>query len=97
MITGAEVYHTLKFIHEEDVRRGACNVGNEKSLAPSVQLNNETLDFITDPLKLDQSVLPRCESRVVSRTRSVFCCSIQPCAETCCGEKRFTSLESSVF
>ena len=24
-------------------------------------------------------------------------CSTQLCAETCCGEKRFTSLESSVF
>ena len=48
MTTDTEVYHTLKFGHEEDVRRGACNVGDETGLAPSVQLNNEKLDFKLD-------------------------------------------------
>ena len=59
MIT--EVYHTLKFGHQEDVRRDTCNVGDETSFAPSVQLNNESLDFFTDSFELDQSVLPGCE------------------------------------
>ena len=29
MTTDTEVHHTLKFGHQEDVRRGACNVGDE--------------------------------------------------------------------
>ena len=41
MITDTDVYHTLKFVHQEDVRRDACNVGDETGLVPSVQLNNE--------------------------------------------------------
>ena len=61
MITDTEVYHTLKFGHQEDVRRDACNVGDETGFVPIVQLHNETLDFIRDSLELDQSVLPRCE------------------------------------
>ena len=35
MITDTEVHHTLKFGLEEDVRRGACNVGDETGFAPS--------------------------------------------------------------
>ena len=58
MTTDTEVYHTLKFGHQEDVRRDACNVGDETDFAPSVQLNNETLDFVTDSFEQDQGVLP---------------------------------------
>ena len=61
MITDTEVFHKLKFGHREDVRRGACNVGDETGLAPSVQLNNETLDFLAESPELDQGVLPLCE------------------------------------
>ena len=66
MITDTEVNHMLKFGHQEDVRRDACNVGDERGSAPSVQLNNETLDFLTGSFEQDQGVLPRCERRVVS-------------------------------
>ena len=61
MITATEVYHTLKFGHQAHVLRGVCNVGDETHVAPSVQLNIETLDFITESLELDQSVFPRFE------------------------------------
>ena len=61
MITDTHVHHSLKFGHQEDARRDACNVGDE-----SVQLNNETLDFFTESLEQDRGVLPRCESRVIS-------------------------------
>ena len=61
MITDTEVNHTWKFGYQQDVRRDACNVGDETGFAPTVQLNNETLDFLTDFLELDQSGLPRCE------------------------------------
>ena len=61
MITDTEVNHMLKFGHQEDVRRDACNVGDETGFAPSVQLNNETLDFFTGSFEQDQGVLPRCE------------------------------------
>ena len=60
MITNTEVPHTLKFCHQEDVRRDACNVG-ETDIALSVQLTNESLDFFTASLELDQGVLPRHE------------------------------------
>ena len=50
-----EVYHTLKF------GGGACNVGDETGFAPSVQVNDETSDFVTDSFEQDQSVLARCE------------------------------------
>ena len=33
MITNTEVFHTLKFGHQEDVRRDACNVGDETGFA----------------------------------------------------------------
>ena len=48
MITDTEVNHKLKFGHQEDVRRDACNVGDETGFAPIVQLNNEMWDFLTD-------------------------------------------------
>ena len=54
--TDTEVYHTLKFGHQVDVRRDACNVGGETGFAPIVQLNNETLDFLTDSFGQDQGV-----------------------------------------
>ena len=61
MITDTEVNHTLKFGHQEDVRRDACNVGDERGFASIVQLNNETLDFLTDSSEQDQGVWPRRE------------------------------------
>ena len=41
--------------------------------APSVQLNNETLDFFTESLELDQSVFPklRMKSRLMNAESSV--------------------------
>ena len=65
-----------------------------------MQLNNETLDFITDSFEQirvfasEESSHERGVSFVHSDSQE---CSIQLCAEACCGEKRFTSLESSVF
>ena len=56
MITDTGVNHTLKFGHQEDVRRDACNVGDETGFASIVQLNNETLDFLTDSFEQDQGV-----------------------------------------
>ena len=56
MITDTEVNHTLKLGHREDVRRDACNVGDETGIAPIVQLNNEMLDFLTDSFEQDQGV-----------------------------------------
>ena len=61
MITGTEVNHTWKFGYQQDVRRDACNVGDETSFAPIVQFNDETLDFFTHFLELYQSGWPRCE------------------------------------
>ena len=59
MITDTEFLYTLKSDHQEDVRRHACNVGDETGFAPSVQLNNETSNFLTEFSELDQGVLPR--------------------------------------
>ena len=56
MITDTGVNHTLKFGHQEDVRRDACSVGDETGFASIVQLNNETLDFLTDSFEQDQGV-----------------------------------------
>ena len=75
-------------------------------LPPIVHLNNEMLDFLTNSFEQDQGVLAtlRVKEEVVLMNgegllpipifKSV---QIQLCATTCCGEKRFTSLESSVF
>ena len=59
MITDIEANHTLKFGHQEDVRRDACNVGDETGFAPIVQLNNEMLDFLMDSFEQDQGAKPR--------------------------------------
>ena len=56
MITDTEVNHTSKFGHQEDVRWDACKVGDKTGFAPIMQLNNETLDFLTDSFKQDQGV-----------------------------------------
>ena len=64
MITATEVYHTLKFGHQEDARRDARNVADKTGFLPNVQ-NNETLDFLTDSLVLDQC-LAAFRIRVVS-------------------------------
>ena len=52
MFTDIEACHTLKLGHQEDVWRDACSV-DKTDYAPSVQLNNQTLDFLTDSLELD--------------------------------------------
>ena len=54
MITVTEVYHTLKFGHQEDARRNACNVADMTGSPPSGQGSNEPLCFLTDSLELDQ-------------------------------------------
>ena len=51
MIADNEVYHTLKIGSQEDVRRDACNFGDKTGVAPIAQLNNETLDFLTESLE----------------------------------------------
>ena len=67
MITDTEVNHTLKFGHQEYVRRDACNVGDETRIAPIVQLNNETLDFLTDSFEQDGSLATqRMKSRLMN-------------------------------
>ena len=48
--------------------------------APSVQLNNETLDFFTESLELDQSVFPK--SRMKSRIMNAES-SVHPEAQEC--------------
>ena len=53
MITVTEVYHTLKFGHQEDARRNACNVADMTGF-PSGQDSNEPWCFLTDSLQLDQ-------------------------------------------
>ena len=60
MIIDTEAFLMLKFGHQEDVRRYACNVGDKTDFAASGQLNNEPLDFLSESLELDQGVLPRC-------------------------------------
>merc|ERR1711988_1848924 len=46
LITGAEVYHTLKNVIKKKYGQDACNVGDEGGFAPSVQDNNEALDVL---------------------------------------------------
>ena len=71
--------------------------------APSVQLNNETLDFFTESLELDQSVFPklRMKSRLMNAESSVHPdaqeCPIQLGAETYCGEKCLISWKCVFF
>ena len=47
-VTGTEVNHTLKSVIERKHRRDDCNVGDEGGFAPSVQDNNEALDFLAE-------------------------------------------------
>jgi enolase len=51
LITGAEVYHTLKTVIKKKYGQDACNVGDEGGFAPSVQDNNEALDVLMDAIK----------------------------------------------
>jgi enolase len=51
LITGAEVYHTLKSVIKKKYGQDACNVGDEGGFAPSVQDNNEALDVLMDAIK----------------------------------------------
>merc|ERR1711939_715778 len=46
LITGAEVYHTLKGVVKKKYGQDACNVGDDGGFAPSVQDNNEALDVL---------------------------------------------------
>ena len=52
---------TESFLHVEirPSRGRTCVVGDETGYAPSVQLNNETSNFFTEFLELDQGVSPR--------------------------------------
>ena len=60
------VHHLLNFGHQKEVRRDMCNVGDETSFVESVQLNNETSNFLAEFPELDQGVLSRYEWRVAS-------------------------------
>jgi len=51
LITGAEVYHTLKSVIKKKYGQDACNVGDEGGFAPSVQDNNEALDVLMDAIE----------------------------------------------
>ena len=67
MITVTEVYHTLKFGHQEDARRDACNVADMTGSPPSAQDSNEPLCFLTDSLELDQRLAAfRMKSRLMN-------------------------------
>ena len=67
MITVTEVHHTLKFGHQEDGRRDACNVADMTGSPPSAQDSNEPLCLITDSLELDQCLAAfRMESRLMN-------------------------------
>ena len=85
MITDTESFYTLKSDHQEDVRRGACNVGDETGFAPSVRLNNETLGFLTGSCHVANE-----ESLHVFGLPDSQECPVQHCAETLWSEKRFT-------
>merc|ERR1712050_760816 len=50
LITGAEVYHTLKTCIKKKYGQDACNVGDEGGFAPSVQDNNEALDVLVEAI-----------------------------------------------
>jgi enolase len=50
LITGAEVYHTLKGVIKKKYGQDACNVGDEGGFAPSVQDNNEALDVLMEAI-----------------------------------------------
>ena len=50
-------------------------IGDESDIAPSVQLNNETLDFFMDPFEQDQGVHVANEE---SSHERVFCSSRFP-------------------
>ena len=89
MITVTEVYHTLNFGHQDDVRRDACNVGDKTGLDPSAQHINEALYFITGVLGMDQFLATlRMKCRLMKRGVSLVRhdsqgCPTQLCAETC--------------
>merc|ERR1711935_434417 len=51
LITGAEVYHTLKGVIKSKYGQDACNVGDEGGFAPNVQENNEALDILMTALE----------------------------------------------
>jgi len=51
LITGAEVYHTLKGVIKKKYGQDACNVGDEGGFAPSVQDNNEALDVLMEAIE----------------------------------------------
>ena len=74
MITDTEVCHTLKFGHQENVPREACIVGDETAFAPSVQLNNETLDCLMESHELDSECLAtlRMKSRLMNAECLLF-------------------------
>ena len=68
MITVTEVYRTLRFGHQGDARRDACNIaGITGSPPPSAQDSNEPLCCLTDSLELDQCLAAlRLKSRLMN-------------------------------
>ena len=83
MITDTESFHSLKSDHQEDVRRGACNVGDETGFAPSVQFNSETSNSFAGSPELDLvSAIWATPSRHVPS--QVFVCCVHRMAPIAC-------------
>ena len=51
MIIGIEIHHTLKSVIKKIYGQDACNVGDARGVAPSVQDNYEALDLLTESLE----------------------------------------------
>merc|ERR1712032_279897 len=51
LVTGCEVYHTLKGVIKKKYGQDACNVGDEGGFAPTVQDNNEALDVLMEAIQ----------------------------------------------
>merc|ERR1712032_1128687 len=51
LVTGCEVYHTLKGVIKKKYGQDACNVGDEGGFAPGVQDNNEALDVLMEAIE----------------------------------------------
>merc|ERR1712032_288097 len=51
LVTGCEVYHTLKGVIKKKYGQDACNVGDEGGFAPSVQDNDEALDILMEAIE----------------------------------------------
>ena len=73
MITVTEVYHTLKFAHQEGARRFACHVGDKTGFLASAKDSNEPLYFLTNSFELDQYLATlRMKSRIMNAKCLLF-------------------------